>query len=131
MLIFSTLAYERFLIREPGLLAGVVVLVYIGGLATLRAIAGNWPLLAAAGLSLAAYALVLVLDRYVAASMVLLFVALFAGIRLPKDSRHESIARYVAAVVGALGGSDCRGACCRECVCNPDGGVRILRQKTR
>jgi len=99
VLIFSTLAYERFLIREPGLLAGVLVLVYIGGRATLRAIAGNWPLLAAGGLSLSAYALVLVLDRYIAASMVLLFVALLAGIRLPRDSMHESVAKYVTAAV--------------------------------
>ena len=99
MLISSMLAYERILNREPGLLAGVLILVGMGGLAALRAVAGNWPLLAAAGLSLAAYALVLVLDRYIAASMVLLFVALFAGIRLPKDSSHESIAKYVAAVV--------------------------------
>jgi hypothetical protein len=97
VVIFSTLAYERFLIREPGLLAGVLLLVSMGGLAALRAIAGNWPLLAAAGLSLAAYALVLVLDRYIAASMVLLFVALFAGIRLPKDS--QTISKYVAAAV--------------------------------
>jgi len=99
MLISSTLAYERILNREPGLLAGVLILAGMGGLGALRAIAGNWPLLVAAALSLAAYALVLVLDRYIAASMVLLFVALFAGIRLPKGSSHESIAKYVAAVV--------------------------------
>lgn len=99
VLIFGLLAYERFLLAESGLVAGVLVFLFIGGKPTLRAIASQWPLLAAATLSLAAYALVLVVNRYVGASMVLLFVAIFAGIRLPKDPKFESASGYLAAAI--------------------------------
>ena len=50
-------------------------------------------------MTVAAYSLILVATRYIGASMVLLFVAIFAGIRLPKDSRLESVSKRVAAAV--------------------------------
>lgn len=100
VLIFTTKTYEIILIRQSGLLAGVLVFVCMGGTTTLRAIARNWPLLAAAGLTLVAYSLVLVIDRYVGASLVLLFLAIFAGIRLPNDAKYEFMSkRLVAAVI--------------------------------
>jgi hypothetical protein len=99
VLVLSALAYERFLLAESGLLAGVLIFLFIGGKSTRSAIAFNWPLLAAACLSLGAYSLVLVVNRYIGASMVLLFVAIFAGIRLPKGAKFESESKYVAAAI--------------------------------
>jgi Dolichyl-phosphate-mannose-protein mannosyltransferase len=98
-LAFGALAYERFLLAEPGLLAGVLIFLFIGGKPTRRAIASNWPLLAAAGLSIGTYSLVLVENRYIAASFCLLFVAIFGGIRLPRDSGFESVSKYVVAAI--------------------------------
>jgi hypothetical protein len=104
VLLFGLLSYERFLLVESGLVAGLLVFLFLGGKPTLRAIAEQWPLILAAALSLGAYALVLVVNRYVGASMVLLFVAIFAGIRLPKgpntDSAvKDSAARYLTAAI--------------------------------
>lgn len=103
VLIFSTLAYERFLLAEPGLVAGVLTFLIVGGAATRRAIASLWPLLAAACLTIAAYSLVLVENRYIASSFALVFVAIFAGIRLPRHSTLASLSNYLAAaIVSAL-----------------------------
>jgi len=100
VLVAGALTYERLLLlREPGLLAGVLVLLFVGGKDTRKAIATGWPLLAVAGLSLAAYLLVLVLDRYIGTSMVLLFLAVFAGIRLPKNSWSEATSTYLSAAI--------------------------------
>ena len=101
VLIKSALTYQKILLDESGLLAGVLFFLFIGGKTTLRAIASYWPLLAVAGISLAAYSLVLVLPRYVAASMVILFVAVFAGVREPKDEKLQVISKYVALAVVA------------------------------
>ena len=99
VLLQSAFVYEKLLLGQLGLLAGVLIFVFIGARPTRRAIMSNWPLLAAACLSLAAYSLVLVITRYVGASLVLLWVAIFAGIRLPKDEKLERVAKYVAAAV--------------------------------
>jgi len=99
MLVQSAFVYWKLLLGELGLLAGALIFLFIGGKPTRKAIVSNWPLLAAAGLSLAAYSLVLVITRYVGASLVLFWVALFAGMRLPKDEKLERIAKYVAAAV--------------------------------
>ncbi len=100
VLMFNTVTYVRILIREPGLLAGVLIYLVVGGKGTRRAIAANWPLLGAAGLTLAAYSLVHVIDRYIGASMVLLFVAILAGVRLPKDlPGFETASKYLAAAI--------------------------------
>jgi hypothetical protein len=103
VLIFSALAYARFLLAEPGVVAGVLIFLIVGGVATRRAIASHWPLLAAAGLTIAAYSLVLVENRYIASSFALVFVAIFAGIRLPTGSALASRSNYLtAAIVLAL-----------------------------
>ncbi len=99
VLLQSAFVYEKLLLGQLGLLAGVLIFAFIGGKPTRKAIVSNWPLLAAAVLSLAAYSLVLVITRYVGASLVLLWVAIFAGLRLPKDDKLERIAKYVAAAV--------------------------------
>jgi len=97
--IFNAFSYERFLVREPGLLAGVFIFLCMGASNSRKAIAAIWPLLAAAGLSLAAYSVIVVIDRYIGASMVVLFAATFAGIRLPNDARLRSGSNYLAAAV--------------------------------
>jgi hypothetical protein len=99
VLLQSAFVYEKLLLGQLGLLAGALILLFMGGRPTRKAITSNWPLLAAAGLSLAAYSLVLVITRYVGASLVLFWVAIFAGIRLPNDERLARIAKYVAAAV--------------------------------
>ena len=99
VLMFSAVDYARMMLRESGLLAGMLVFLWLGGKNARRAIAANWPLLAIAGLSLVAYSLVHVIDRYIGASMVLLFVTTFAAIRLPKDPRSETLSKYLAVAI--------------------------------
>ena len=101
VLVESAFVYEKLLRGELGLLAGALILVLIGGRPTRSAIMANWPLLAVACLSLFAYSLVLVITRYIGASMALLWVAIFAGIRLPNDEKLERISKCVAVAVAA------------------------------
>jgi hypothetical protein len=95
----SALGYEKLILGELGIVAGALVFIFMGGEATRRAIASNWWLLAAALLSLAAYSPILVITRYVGGSIVLLWVAVFAGIRLPKERDLEGVSKAVAAAV--------------------------------
>jgi hypothetical protein len=99
VLVQSAFVYEKLLVGQLGLLAGALIFIFLGGKPTKKAIGLNWPLLAVAGLSLGTYSLVLVIARYVGASLVLLWVAIFAGARLPKEEKWERTARYVAAAV--------------------------------
>jgi hypothetical protein len=99
VLVQSARNYAIMLLGQLGLLAGVLAFIFWGGEPTRRAIASNWPLIAAAGLSIGTYSLVLVRPRYVGASFVLLFVAVLAGIRLPKNEQVGPVAKYVAAAV--------------------------------
>jgi hypothetical protein len=95
----SAFVYEKILREELGLFAGVLIFLFIGGQATRKAMASNWPLLAAACLGLVAYSLVLVIARYVAASVVVLWVAGFGGVRLPREEKYERISKYIVAAV--------------------------------
>jgi hypothetical protein len=106
VLIESAFAYEKLLVGESGIIAGAFILLWFGGKPAGAAIMANWPLMAVATLGLAAYSLVLVLPRYIAASMVVLWVAIFAGVRLPGNSetdgstiKREAVAKYVCAAV--------------------------------
>jgi hypothetical protein len=101
VLVKSYFAYQKILLSQGALLAGVLVFVFLGGVPTRKAIASQWPLLVVAGVSLATYALVLVLPRYVGASMVLLLFAVFAVIRVPRDQRILAVVRYVTLAVSA------------------------------
>lgn len=101
VLVQSAFVYEKLLRGELGLFAGTLIFLFLGGKPTRKAMLFNWPLLAAASVSLVAYSLVLVITRYIGASMVLLWVAIFAAIRLPKDEKWERISKYVAAGVAA------------------------------
>ena len=99
VLLQSALAYERLLLEELGLLCGAVIFLFLGGAPTRRALAGNWPLLAAAALSLAAYSFVLVIPRYVGGSIAVFYFAVFASIRLPNNDSLKRLSKLVAVAV--------------------------------
>jgi hypothetical protein len=101
VLVQSARNYTKMLVGELGLLAGLLIFILWGGAATRKAIFSNWPLIAAGGLSIGAYSLVLVTPRYVGGSAVLLFVAILAGIRLPRKDQTAPLAQYVATAVMA------------------------------
>ncbi len=96
VLVQSALKYTKMLVDQLGLFAGMLIFILWGGAPTRRAIISNWPLMAAAGLSIAAYSLVLVTSRYVGGSMVLLFVAILAGIRLRRNELISPLTKYIA-----------------------------------
>jgi hypothetical protein len=99
VLVQSARNYAILLLGQLGLMAGLLVFLFWGGSATRKAIASNWPLIAAAGLSLGAYSLVLVRPRYVGASIVLLLIAILAGIRLPSNEQTSRFTKYVTAAM--------------------------------
>lgn len=101
VLVQSALYYLKMLVGQLGLLAGMLVFILWGGAPARRAIAANWPLIAAAVFALGAYSLVLVKSRYVGAWVALLAIAILAGIRLPRTAQAAAIAKYVATAVMA------------------------------
>ena len=102
VLVQSARNYAIMLIGpQLGLIAGLLIFILHGGAPTRRAIIFNWPLIAAAGLSIGLYSLVLVRPRYIGASVVLLTLGILAGIRLPKNEQFSAITRHVTAAVVA------------------------------
>ena len=101
VLVQSARNYTKMLVGQLGLLAGLVAFVLWGGAATRRGIVSNWPLIAAAGLGLGAYSLVLVRSRYVGGFFVLLFIGILAGVRLPKNTQTTPATKYLVAGVVA------------------------------
>jgi hypothetical protein len=99
VLVQSAFAYEKMFLGELGLLVGALTLLFMGARESRMGIARNWPLLAAALLSIVAYSLVLVIARYLGGSIVLFWVAIVAGIRLKKDATAEAVTKYLAAAV--------------------------------
>jgi hypothetical protein len=99
VLVQSALEYAKLLTGQLGLFAGLTILILAGGRPAQRAIASNWPLIAAAALSLALYSFVLVRSRYIGASVVLLLIAVLAGIRLPRNQQSEQLTKYVTTAV--------------------------------
>jgi len=101
VLVKSYFAYQKIFLSQGGLIAGVLIFLLLGGELARKGIASQWPLLATAGVCFATYALVLVLPRYVGASMVLLWLAVFAGIRVSGDLQLLAPVRYVTMAVAA------------------------------
>ena len=101
VLLRSYFAYQKIFLAQGGLLAGALIFLFLGGEPARKAIASQWPLLAVACVVFAAYALVLVLPRYIGASIVLLWLGIFAGIRVPRDQRMLAVAKYVTVAVAA------------------------------
>jgi hypothetical protein len=101
VLVQSGRNYSQMLLPQLGLLAGIAIFILWGGAPTRKAIVANWPLIAAGGLSIGLYSLVLVRERYVAGSFVLIFMAILSAIRLPKSPATLQVARYVTLAVMA------------------------------
>jgi hypothetical protein len=99
VLVQSARNYANILIVQLGLLAGMIVFILWGGAPTRIRIIHNWPLIAAAGLGMGAYSLVLVRSRYVGPFVLLLSLAILAGIRLPKTALTLPLSQYVVTAV--------------------------------
>jgi len=99
VLIQSVRTYAILFLGQLGLVGGILSFVLYGGTPTRRAILSNWPLVTAACLSFGIYSLVLVRPRYIGASVVLLLVAILAGIRLPKNHPSSPLTGVVSAAV--------------------------------
>jgi hypothetical protein len=90
------LFYAELLLRsQSGLLAGVIALLLMGGVATRQAVVRGWPLeamfLAATGL----YALVHAETRFVAGYVGILWMSILSGVRVLK-SEHRKMEEYLA-----------------------------------
>jgi hypothetical protein len=101
VLVQSARNYGKMFVDQLGLFAGIFIFVLWGGAATRKAILSNWPLIAAAGFNMGLYSLVLVRARYVGGFVAVLFVALLAGIRLPRNAQTTKPIRYIA--IGVMG----------------------------
>lgn len=102
-LVESLTTYTKLLVTQSGWLAGTLILVLMGGRATIRGIYRKWPLIIISIASLALYALVLARSRYAAAFIVVLCLSVLAGILLPQQERVEEFTRYVSmATVAAM-----------------------------
>jgi hypothetical protein len=91
-----------FLRDQSGVLAAALALILIGGAATRKAIARNWPLLVMTFVPLGLYALVNVETRYVAGYVILFWMALLAGVRLREVQQKAGEYLALAAVVTVL-----------------------------
>jgi hypothetical protein len=95
--------YDRLLTPQYGLI-GAVSLLFWGGSrrwSGLKDVAENWFLVAPAAAALTMYALVVVETRYVAPFVLLLWAAVFLGIRLPSAPEPRRLAAAVT-VIGVL-----------------------------
>src|SRR5579871_264829 len=95
VLVQSARNYVSMLLTQLGLITGLAIFLLWGSASSRKAILGYWPLLAAALFSMGLYSLVLVRTRYVAPFMVFLFVAMLAGIRLPRDTGTPLVTRLI------------------------------------
>jgi hypothetical protein len=88
-----------FLRSQPGLLAAALTLIFIGGVATRRAVLTYWPLFMTGFAAMGLYMLVHVETRFVAAYICILWVALLFGVRLPKSGGQLKMAEYLIGAV--------------------------------
>jgi hypothetical protein len=101
VLVQSARNYSKMLTPQLGLLAGVMIFLLWGGSPTRKAILSNWPLIAAGGISIGLYSLVLVRSRYVGGSFVLVLMGILAGIRVPSAAQRTPIMKYITGAVMA------------------------------
>ena len=91
--------YAGLMLRDqPGLLAGVFVLLLAGGMATRRALVRSWPLFALFFAATGLYALVHVETRFVGAYVTVFWMAILAGVSIPTPENRK-MAEYVALAV--------------------------------
>jgi hypothetical protein len=87
-----------FLLDQAGILVGVLALLLCAGRIE-KAVIANWPLLAMAAAALGTYALVHVENRFLGAYIVLLWMALLWGIRLPSGTGRNKLVSYLLIAV--------------------------------
>lgn len=103
VLVQSARNYSKMLIAQLGLLTGIGIFLLWGRAPARKAIFANWPLILAGCVSIGLYSLVLVRSRYVAGSFVLVFMAILAGIRLPRGAQRTPVTKCItAAVMGSI-----------------------------
>ena len=95
VLVQSARAYGGMLQSASAVIAGIAILLLIGGRSTLKGIAQNWPLVIIACAAAGLYALVLVHSRYIAGFAVLFFVGVLTGIRLPRNDKFEMVSKQI------------------------------------
>jgi hypothetical protein len=96
----SAITYYNFLfLSEAGLVAGLIVLFCLGPgpRSSLQAVGENWHLLIPAVAALGAYSLILVEARYVGPFILLLWLGILSGVRIP--NRCESRKLIIGAVL--------------------------------
>jgi hypothetical protein len=98
------LIYAALLLRgQAGLLAGVLTLVLVGGIETRAAIMKMWPLFAICLAAMGLYSLVHTEPRFVGAYLVVFWMAILAGVRLPsRDMRKMAVYMAWAIVITVL-----------------------------
>jgi len=95
-----TLTYSGLFLRsQPGLLTAVLTLLFVGGVATRKAVLAYWPLFIMGFAAMGLYMLVHVETRFVAAYICMFWVALLSGIRLPQSGGQLKMAEYLIGAV--------------------------------
>ena len=93
--------YDAFIVPQSGFIAGVIILLLLGGNRTevLTRVLKNWHLWLPALVGLGVYILITVTPRNVASFMLLLWVALLSGIRLPDTQVSKRLLAFVTGTV--------------------------------
>jgi len=95
---------DMLFVDQAPLLAVLVILFSLSDTGLAKSISGQWPILIPALAALGMYALILIETRYVGVFLALLWLGLFAGVRLPERSQFEKLGRATAlAIVIAVG----------------------------
>lgn len=89
-----------FLLDQAGILVGVLALLFCAGNLK-KILMTNWPLLAMAVGALGTYALVHVENRFLGAYIVLLWIALLWGVKLPSSTARNKLVHYLLIAVAA------------------------------
>jgi hypothetical protein len=98
-ILVSTVPGEiRVLLREqPGLVAGVIVFIFLSGRLWWRSLGKLWPLVAICVIGMGAYLPLVVNDRYLGGFVLVLFMVILAAVRVRPEDRK--VAAYVAIAV--------------------------------
>jgi hypothetical protein len=92
---------------QPGLVVAVIVFALLSGAVWLAGLRELWPLVAIPGAAFGVYLPVLVESRYLAGAVVILFLTLFAAVRLrPADQKSAGYVAIAVFITMALGTAD-------------------------
>ena len=99
VLVASTVAYWKVLASQLAFVAGILILLLIGGRPARKRVLDYWPVFAISLAALGLYSLVLVLPRYAAPFLLPPCLAAVAAVSLPKREGFDRVAKYVAIAV--------------------------------